>query len=354
MVTGSKSVHIHEIRQTVVIQSLIGKVFGTGEVERLMEENRLLYERHSRLSEYLRRKTNQLLVLLGTLPFRADELQDERLLELDPIGTIADAFVQILEHEKSLKERLKISHDEIRAILSSVETGILVLDAEMKVLLCNRRVVDMFGTSEQALLGRTCRDVICSEGVKGIDCTFDRILETKRLCHQHDWQQNNCHFEVTGVPIKNRLGDITHVVLAYTDITERVETERRLREREQMYFEVFESLEDMIQCVLPNGSLLFANRSWKAALGYSDDERDGLKVWNVIAPAHRSACMETFRQVLEGKVMDDVQTCFFSKDGREIEVSGRISCSFSNGKPLATLGIFRPIERQNHGAGQDA
>lgn len=323
------------------MKALINRIFGDSEAERLFQENRELRDRHFRLWDYFRKKTNQLLIMMGTLPFRPEEMEETALLELDPIGTIADAFAQIIEHETQLKERLKVAHDEIHAILASVATGIMVLDSSMRLLLCNKSAIDMFGLAEQTYQGKICRDVICTDGGGSTQCAFDRIMETKRAFHQADWVLGGRHFEVAGAPVKNRFGEITHVVLAYTDITRRVETEQRLREREQLYLEVFENVDDIIQCVTPDGSFLFVNQAWKRTLGYSDDERAGLKVWNIIAPQHRGVCLEMFKQILEGTPVADLETVFFSKDGTEISVTGRVSCSYAHGKPLATLGVFR-------------
>lgn len=49
--------------------------------------------------KYVRAKINQLLEVMGTLPLRPEELDDASLLELDPIGILADSFAQVLEHQ---------------------------------------------------------------------------------------------------------------------------------------------------------------------------------------------------------------------------------------------------------------
>ncbi|PLX86738.1 MAG: histidine kinase, partial [Desulfuromonas sp.] len=45
---------------------------------------------------YIRDKLNQLLQVMGTLPLKPEELDDETLLSLDPIGIVSDTFQQIL------------------------------------------------------------------------------------------------------------------------------------------------------------------------------------------------------------------------------------------------------------------
>jgi two-component system phosphate regulon sensor histidine kinase PhoR len=306
-----------------------------------MEENRALREIQFRQIEYIRKKTNQLLLLMGTLPIRPEELDDDTLIDIDPIGVVAESFVQILEHEKHLNEQLRSAHDEIQAILESVGIGIMVLDCDMNIQIHNQRMLEMFGFEEASLSGKTCCQELCRSDSYPPSCTFKRIMETRRPVHQTDWIQNGKHFEVSGVPVKNRFGDVIQVVLAYSDITKRIEAEQSLRDREQMYLEVFENAGDIVQCVAPDGSFLFVNRAWRENLGYSTDEIAGLKIWNIIAPENRGKCIELFNALLKGVQMPTMEIVFFSKDCKELMVKGQVTCSFTNGKPMATFGMFR-------------
>jgi len=326
------------------MKAFINKLLGDTEETQLVRENRFLREQQFKQVEYIRRKTNQLLMLMGTLPIRPEELDDDTLIETDPIGTVADAFAQILEHEKELNERLRMAHDEIQAILSSVGVGILLLDSSMQIQMYNQKIVELFPLNKDSLIGQTCCQAVCGTSTLPADCTFTRIMETRRPYHQSDWVQSGRHFDVAGVPIKNRFGEVTHVVLAYTETTSRVETERRLREREQICLDVFENISDVVQCVTPDGSFLFVNRAWRELLGYLPHEISALKFWNIIAPECRKECMEHFDILMHGERLEDVRTCLLSKDGQEIAVTGQINCSFSNGKPIATFGLFRPLE----------
>lgn len=328
------------------MKSIIGKILGDSDNTALVNENKFLREQQFKQIEYIRRKTNQLLMLMGTLPIRPEELNDDTLIEIDPIGTVADAFAQILEHEKDLNERLRMAHDEIQAIMSSVGVGIMLLSSGMKIQMYNQKMVELFALDEQHLIGQTCCQAICELSTMPVNCTFEHILETRRPFHQSDWVRAGRHFDVAGVPIKNRYGDVTHVVLAYTETTSRVETERRLREREQICLDVFENISDIVQCVTPDGSFLFVNRAWRELLGYLPHEITGLKFWNIIAPECRKECMEHFDVIMHGKRLEGVRTCLLCKDGKEVAVEGQINCSFSNGRPIATFGLFRLLDTE--------
>jgi len=325
------------------MKSIIHKLFGESEIERLTVENRLLREAHFRQIEYIRKKTNQMLLLFGTLPIRPDEPAVDSLIDADPIGVMTESIVQILEHEKHLNERVRAAHDETQAILASVGVGIMVLDSKMKIQIYNQRLLEMFNVTEAGLTGKACCQAICRTESYPINCVFERIMNTRRPVHLDDWVMNNRHFEVSGVPVRSRFGDVNQVVMAYTDITNRVKTELHLREKEQMYLDVFENIGEMVQCVAPDGSFIFVNRLWRENMGYSPDEIAGLKIWNIIAPECRSVCMVHFGSLMKGERLSEIETVFFSKECRELPVKGHVTISYSDGKPLATFGMFRVI-----------
>jgi len=323
------------------MKTLLEKIFGVSESDQITKENTFLRERQYKQIEYIRSKTNQMLILMGTLPIRPEELDDETLIEVDPIGTVAESFIQILEHEKELGERVRLARDEIQAILSSVGVGMLVLDSSMHIQMYNQKVIELFSLQEEQLTGKTCCQAVCGSNSLPDNCTFSRIMTSRRPVHQVDWINNGRHFDVSGTPVKNRLGDITHVVLAYTDITGRIMTEQRLRDQERMYLDVFENATDLIQSVAADGSFLFVNRAWRETLGYSADETCGLKIWNIIAPEHRKSCMDLFNTLFKGQPLEQISTTFFRKNGTEFPVTGHVSCSLAEGKPVATFGMFR-------------
>jgi PAS domain S-box-containing protein len=120
-------------------------------------------------------------------------------------------------------------------------------------------------------------------------------------------------------------------------------TEEALRKSEERYRDLFENASDLIQSSSPEGKLIYVNRAWLEALGYSADEVPGLSIFDIIHPRSRSHCMEMFARVTAGEKVDHIEAMFVTKDGRTITVEGSSSCRFKDGKPVATRSIFRDI-----------
>ena len=120
-------------------------------------------------------------------------------------------------------------------------------------------------------------------------------------------------------------------------------TEEALRKSEERYRDLFENASDLIQSCAPDGKLMYANRAWCEALGYSADEVPRLSIFDIIHPSSRQHCQDMFNRVMSGEKIEHVEAMFVTKDGGTIRVEGSSSCRFKDGKPFATRSIFRDI-----------
>lgn len=324
------------------VRNLAAGITGRREIGRLTEENAALRDRERLAVSYIRRKVNQLLMVMGTLPLRPEELDDQTLLDLDPIGIVADSFAQVLEHLNETNEKLRFAKDEIQAILSAAGVGILVVDNQQRVQTYNAKLKELFLGNEEAVLGQPCSRLLCNRDIPPANCTFERVMTTHLGIHAKDWAFRDRHFDVAAAPIKNRYGEIVSVVLVYSDITDRKRTEEALRDREELYRGLFDSANDLIQSVAPDGRFRYVNRAWLETLRYSREEVATLALPDIIHPDERDHCLEFFRELLAGRRRGRVTTLFVGKDGTPVKVEGSVNCTFADGKPVATCGIFRP------------
>lgn len=328
-------------------------ILGTGKLRQLVEENETLYERERKAILYIREKTNQLLTTIGTLPLRYEELDDDLLLETDPIGIVCESFEQILNHLNEVNHDLQLAHEEIQGIFDCADAIILVLDREMNIQACNSRARESFGLNGDP---KTCTEAICKIQPPPEGCIFRRIVASKRPESHREWQCNGHYFNVNGTPIKDRFGDVEQVVLVYADISEEKRMLEALREKEGLYQLILDSASDLFQSIAPDGRFFFVNRAWKDALGYSDADLESLTVFDVIHPESLGHCRELFVRLLHGGRTGPVSFSFIAKDGREVPVNGSVSCSFRSGKPYATCGILhvtptRQASGSEHGPG---
>jgi len=203
----------------------------TTELEQTRAENDLLRASLEQSYGYIRGKVNEMLTVVGTKMLKPEELDDQSLLEFDPIGIVADTFRHVLESHRKLNQELRFAHDEIQAIFDSVGAALLVLDPEGRVLAYNQKTRDLLLRRDQDILGEKCRTVVCGmDHRQDTRCTFAKVMASRREQHVQDWNLGEDNFTVVGRPLFGEEGEITHVVMAYSDVTARKKAETALLE----------------------------------------------------------------------------------------------------------------------------
>lgn len=184
----------------------------------------------SLLVKYVREKVDQLLNVMGTSPINPHELDDQTLLELDPIGIICGSFSHVLNNLEKTNEELALARDEIETIFDTAGAAIMVVNPQREIIAYNRKVDDFFLKGEHDVLGRDCRDVVCKDNFVHAKCAFERVVDQGLSDKNLEWSLGNRSFDVVGKPIRDPEGHITHVVLSYNDISDRKRSMLALRD----------------------------------------------------------------------------------------------------------------------------
>ena len=133
------------------------------------------------------------------------------------------------------------------------------------------------------------------------------------------------------------------IYAAARDITEKKDTEAKLRKSEERYRTLFENATDIIQIIRPDGQLLDVNSSWCDALGYNLEEAKKLTVFDILDPECKDECVVNFSRALTKGTTGIVDTAFRTKDGEKVTLRGSANCIYRKGKPSYVHCVFHDI-----------
>lgn len=190
------------------------------ELSRLRAENLRLQELNRHSFDYIRTKVNELLEVIGTRTLRPEELDDEALLSFDPIGIVATSFRHILENTRATNRQLLNAHREIEAIFDTVGSALIVVDPQRKVVSFNRQASRILLKHDGDVCGEYCSQVLCGSEPAQEECVFLQVMSSGREATFRGKPLRERFFDVIAAPIFNVDEEITHVVMAYHDVTE--------------------------------------------------------------------------------------------------------------------------------------
>ena len=235
-------------------------------------------------SVYIREKVNQLLQVMGSSPLKPEELDDETLLDLDPLGIIAGSFKQVLDHLKDTNRELTITHESLQAIFDATGVGISIIDRDFRIIKYNEKqrallVDDGIGD----VTGKFCHEVYCNKPSPDIDCPAVDTMETGRPVIVREAAKKGKHFQVVTTPLKDGEGNIMGVIEVLLDIS--VTKRARDAEREQRGFylteksklaTILQSLSEGLLVTDKRGTIISFNSAAGSITGYTETEVLGL------------------------------------------------------------------------------
>jgi PAS domain S-box-containing protein len=304
----------------------------------VIEENRSLKNKHKNTIAYLRQKIDQLLLVIGTIPLRPEELDDKTLISLDPIGIIADSFTQVLDHLRQTNEDLELAMEEIEVIFESVGGGILVLDEDRKIISYNRMFEDMFSTNSVDIIGNCCEDLIC-KGMPPEGCVLDEMEEKGKAVIKDQCFENERSFNIVASPVKDKSGKIVRSVLLYMDITELAMAKAEVFEEKERLSLTLGSIAEGVVATDIDGRVSLMNHVAEKLTGIIEEDAVGKPVCEVLQifeKGESQSCSQLFRSLL--------------KDGAKVERIANTKLSSREGDERIITMSAAPIRKQDQEA----
>ena len=124
---------------------------------------------------------------------------------------------------------------------------------------------------------------------------------------------------------------------------ERYRIEKALIESEERFIDVFDHTSDLIQCVAPDGSIIYTNRTWRKVMGYTEVETRSLNLLDLLHPDSMLCCQDRFSRLMNGETLSCIDFKFVTKSGETVYLAGDCGSIVKEGGVVSTRGIFRNV-----------
>ncbi len=243
--------------------------------------------------------------------------------------------IRDVSERKRAENALRDSETLYRGLFESLEEGVVLWDADGRIEACNRAAERLLGWKASALVGMHYADIPWKPraveetafnpetlAVAIIRRTNQPLLHRERVLKRSDgadiWIVQN------GIPLSGHAQDgrPPRVIITFSDITERKKSTEALA---QMAAIVAHS-EDVIITKTVEGVIQTWNPGAQKLLGYTAAEAIGRKFQALLMPPQwHEAEREVRARAQDGESVNQFQTVFLSKDGRELQMSASAS-----------------------------
>ncbi len=255
----------------------------------------------------------------------------ERAKMTEPFGYIIKPFgikelhstVEIALYKHQMNQKLKENERRYRTLFDGVPVGLYRIRADGQILEANLAMVEMLGyPNRTVLLAVNAADLYVEPE--------DRQREQALLVREgivRNFETQLCRHDGTIIRVEDNVhavyddaGQLLYSEGNLVDITEHKQTEEALRESEQRYKQLLESVTDYVYTVqVENGQPVATlhNPGCTAVTGYSPSEyaADHYLWYRMIHQTDREAAIEQAHKILSGEKVPSLEHRLIHKDG---------------------------------------
>jgi len=252
--------------------------------------------------------------------------------------------------KKSTENTLKNKENILQGIFESSPVGINLIQ-DRKFIWSNDMMSQITGYSLDEIIGNNTRFLYLSdEDYEKAGCYYnknfasDNVKEIDTRWKRKDGKIIDIQKKMSLLdPNKPDKGYITSVM----DITDQKRAEDLLKQSEEKYRELANSLPEIIFETDENGNLTFVNRNALSIMGYTkEDFEKGLNAMQLLIPEERDLGRDNIRKIFEGKKSSGFEYTALRKDGSTFPIIIHSSAIMHNNKPIGLRGIIFDISER--------
>jgi PAS domain S-box-containing protein len=205
-------------------------------------------------------------------------------------------FVKDISERKKAEETLRESEEKYRNLFESAMDAIVTLDLKGSITAVNSSIL-RFGYEKEDLVGKNILDFMSKEYWPAVMRDFSKVAQGEPAKNEVELAVPAGKILVeyhAGAIVKEN--NVAGVQINIRDVTERKKTEELLRESEERFRGLFESIQDPVGIFVgKEGQLIDYNTAFKKSSGYTDEELKGKVFLDFVHPEDHAMVLEKYR-----------------------------------------------------------
>ena len=230
-----------------------------------------------------------------------------------------------------------------RALLDAVPDTLFLMKPDGTILLANEGLYNNFKIPARDSKQKRAYELVHETVAQRRKAAVDQVFHSGEHSIFNDTRMGKDienHFH----PIKNSQGEVTHVAIFARDITEQRLVKEELRESEQKYRQLFESMMDAYASIDMQGNITDTNASFNEMLGYTPKKIRRHNIKDLTPEKWRQADINVVNKVLADGYSDIYEKEYIRKNGEILPVELRtFLLRDKKNKPVGMWSIVRDI-----------
>jgi len=272
-------------------------------------------------------------VLYGTGSSSYDELAKLRPQSTDEIGYLTQTL-------STLFQNLGDQRSHMRAIFDTASEGIIVTNQQGLIISFNPAAERLFELRAGAVIGQPISRI----------CPNINLLEMAKPTHaEHQLEvirPDNSKLTVELRISEMQQSNMQMFTCMVVDITERKNTEKKLRDAESRYRDLVETAHDLVWSIDAKGHWIYLNQACSLIYGYQPDEMLHRHFTEFSSPEYRERDREAFASLLNNKELLQYETIHLDRNGTPHQLSFNATAMVKDGKVMRIRGTARDISEQ--------
>lgn len=217
---------------------------------------------------------------------------------------IARDVTSLITQRQEAQAASVLSEARYRNILETIQDGFYEVDLAGTFIHMNEQAVEIFGYPKERFLGLNYRDYTSPETAEQVYKTFNQVFSTGEPIEGFTYPIITANGEERFIEVSTSLvrnGDDQPVGFRgiVRNVTERIQADEKLRQSEERYRTILESIEDGYYEADLDGSFTFMNDQLSQVIGYPREELLGKNYREYTTPETAERVLNTFNRVFK-------------------------------------------------------